>query len=115
MLACVPPAAVLAGIETARTGSTGFWVAAGHKFPDLGKEFVPPLNEGSFLLMPGTVFHASIGECLDVLQKQDMAMRAIPERDYLQRKMQNNEMHIPRGVRCVFTGRYENQVLAQKG
>ena len=47
----------------------------------LGKEFMPPLDEGSFLLMPTTMPHASIGEALDVLQKQDMALRAIPEID----------------------------------
>ena len=50
-----------------------------HKFPGLGKEFMPPLDEGSFLLMPTTMPHASIGEALDVLQKQDMAIRQIPE------------------------------------
>jgi len=49
------------------------------KFPGLGKEFMPPLDEGSFLYMPTTMPHASIGEALDVLQKQDMAIRAIPE------------------------------------
>ncbi|MBZ4660721.1 MAG: Acriflavin resistance protein, partial [Desulfacinum sp.] len=48
-------------------------------FPGLGKEFMPPLDEGSYLLMPTTMPHASIGEAMDVLQKQDMAIRAIPE------------------------------------
>jgi hypothetical protein len=46
-----------------------------------GKEFMPPLDEGSFLLMPTPMPHASIGETLDVLQKQDRAIRAIPEID----------------------------------
>ncbi len=50
-----------------------------HKFPGLGKEFMPPLDEGSYLYMPTTMPHASIGEALDVLQKQDMAFRNIPE------------------------------------
>ena len=50
-----------------------------HSFPGLGKEFMPPLDEGSFLFMPTTMPHASIGEALDVLQKQDMAFRDIPE------------------------------------
>jgi Cu(I)/Ag(I) efflux system membrane protein CusA/SilA len=50
-----------------------------HKFPGLGKEFMPPLDEGSYLYMPTTMPHASIGEALDVLQKQDMAFNAIPE------------------------------------
>jgi len=53
--------------------------AFAHAFPGLGKEFMPPLDEGSFLYMPTTMPHASIGEALDVLQKQDMGFRAIPE------------------------------------
>jgi len=47
----------------------------------LGKEFMPPLDEGSFLYMPTTMPHASIGEALDVLQKQDEAFQSIPEVD----------------------------------
>ena len=62
-----------------RVRSTAFWVNASHRFQGLKKEFMPPLDEGSFLLMPTTMPHASIGECLDVLAKQDMAIRAIPE------------------------------------
>ncbi len=50
-----------------------------HKFPGLGKEFMPPLDEGSFLFMPTTMTHASIGEALDILQKQDVALQSIPE------------------------------------
>ena len=65
--------------ETLR--SNRLWSAAAHGFPGLGKEFMPPLDEGSFLYMPTTMPHASIGECLDVLQKQDMALRSIPEID----------------------------------
>jgi Cu(I)/Ag(I) efflux system membrane protein CusA/SilA len=45
----------------------------------LGKEFMPDLDEGSYLLMPTTMPHASIGEVMDVLRKQDMAINAIPE------------------------------------
>lgn len=55
------------------------WYAGVHSFPGLGKEFMPPLDEGSFLYMPTTMPHASIGECLDVLQKQDIAFQSIPE------------------------------------
>ncbi len=49
------------------------------KFPGLGKEFMPPLDEGSFLYMPTLMPHASIGEALDVLKRQNMAIRSIPE------------------------------------
>ena len=45
----------------------------------LGREFMPPLDEGSFLYMPTTMPHASIGEAHDVLRKQDMALAALPE------------------------------------
>jgi len=49
------------------------------KFPGLGKEFMPTLDEGSYLYMPVTMPHASIGEALDILQRQDRAIEAIPE------------------------------------
>lgn len=50
-------------------------------FPGMGREFMPSLDEGSFLLMPTTMPHASIGEALEVLQFQDQAIAAIPEID----------------------------------
>ncbi|KAF1073281.1 Cation efflux system protein CusA [Halodesulfovibrio sp. MK-HDV] len=50
-----------------------------HTFPGLGKEFMPPLDEGSFLYMPTTMPHASIGEVQDILAKQDKAIQRIPE------------------------------------
>jgi len=50
-----------------------------HFFPGLGKEFMPPLDEGSFLYMPTTMPHASIGEALDILQKQNIRISQIPE------------------------------------
>jgi len=56
------------------------WHAARH-WQGFGKEFMPPLDEGSFLLMPTTMPHASIGEALDVLRTQDTAIRSIPEVD----------------------------------
>ncbi|MBN1816274.1 MAG: efflux RND transporter permease subunit [Sedimentisphaerales bacterium] len=47
----------------------------------MGKEFMPALDEGSFLYMPTTMPHASIGEALDVLAKLDKAIQSIPEVD----------------------------------
>ncbi len=47
----------------------------------LGKEFMPSLDEGSFLWMPTTMTHASIGEALDIMEKQDLAFQSIPEVD----------------------------------
>jgi Cu(I)/Ag(I) efflux system membrane protein CusA/SilA len=59
--------------------STAPYVAMNHAFPGLGKEFMPSLDEGSYLYMPTTMPHASIGEALDVLQLQDKAFSSIPE------------------------------------
>lgn len=53
--------------------------AVAHAFPGLGREFMPPLDEGSYLFMPTTMPHASIGEAYDVVQMQDMAIHGIPE------------------------------------
>jgi Cu(I)/Ag(I) efflux system membrane protein CusA/SilA len=50
-----------------------------HAFPGLGKEFMPPLDEGSFLYMPTTMPHASIGEAMEVLQYQDASLAMVPE------------------------------------
>lgn len=58
---------------------TWLWSKLSHAFPGLGKEFMPDLDEGSFLYMPTTMPHASIGEALDVIHKQDLAIRGIPE------------------------------------
>jgi len=45
----------------------------------LGKEFMPPLDEGSFLWMPTTMTHASIGEAVDILSTQDQLIESVPE------------------------------------
>lgn len=45
----------------------------------MGKEFMPNLDEGTFLYMPSTMPHASMGEALEILQIQDRAFSAIPE------------------------------------
>ncbi|MEL4454892.1 efflux RND transporter permease subunit [Lutimonas vermicola] len=44
-----------------------------------GKEFMPSLNEGSFLLMPTSMPHAGVEENKKVLQQLDMAVAGIPE------------------------------------
>ena len=55
------------------------WQRMASVFPGLGKEFMPPLDEGSYLFMPTTLPHASIGESMEVLQYQDTSIARIPE------------------------------------
>ncbi|MDC0267842.1 efflux RND transporter permease subunit [bacterium] len=54
-------------------------VTLAHAFPGLGREFMPTLDEGSFLYMPTTMPHASVGESMDAMRKQDMAISQIHE------------------------------------
>lgn len=54
-------------------------VAIAHTFPGMGKEFMPSLDEGSFLYMPTTMPHASIAEATDVLLTLDQAILGVPE------------------------------------
>ena len=44
-----------------------------------GKEFMPSLDEGSFLLMPTSLPHSGVAENKRVLQQLDMAVASLPE------------------------------------
>ena len=58
----------------------GFIIYSGFQvFKDTGQEFMPSLNEGSFLLMPTAMPHSGIAENLKNLKLLDMAVTAIPE------------------------------------
>ncbi|MDT8393254.1 MAG: efflux RND transporter permease subunit [Bacteroidales bacterium] len=48
-------------------------------FPGMGKEFMPALDEGSFLLMPTTMPHSGIEENIEVIRILDQRVNAIPE------------------------------------
>ncbi|HYR58809.1 MAG TPA: efflux RND transporter permease subunit, partial [Chthoniobacteraceae bacterium] len=48
-------------------------------YKKLGKEFMPPLNEGDILYMPTAVPGISINEATKILQIQDRMLRKIPE------------------------------------
>src|SRR4051812_9519054 len=54
-------------------------VATIYPYWQLGKEFMPPLNEGDILYMPTAVPGMAIGEATKILQIQDRMLRKIPE------------------------------------
>ena len=58
---------------------TSFWQKAETKFPGVGKEFMPSLDEGSFLLMPTTMPHSGVEENLEVIALLDKKLNSIPE------------------------------------
>ncbi|WP_339757899.1 efflux RND transporter permease subunit, partial [uncultured Winogradskyella sp.] len=55
------------------------WEKLDKNFPGLGKEFMPALNEGSFLLMPTTMPHSGITENMEVIASVDKHLMTIPE------------------------------------
>jgi Cu(I)/Ag(I) efflux system membrane protein CusA/SilA len=58
---------------------SGFWSSSDRKFPGLNREFMPKLDEGSFLVMPTTMPHAGMEEVIDAVRKMDMQVASIPE------------------------------------
>ncbi|MEX2368795.1 MAG: efflux RND transporter permease subunit, partial [Candidatus Paceibacterota bacterium] len=58
---------------------TSFWSATDERFPGLGQEFMPTLDEGSFLLMPTAMPHAGVEEALQITREMDMRISSIPE------------------------------------
>jgi copper/silver efflux system protein len=79
VFAFVPRAAEAVGMQRETITTSRPWGALYHAFPGLGREFLPRFDEGSFLWMPILSYHGSIGEALDVLKFQDMAMESVPE------------------------------------
>ena len=62
---------------------TKAWQAVQNTFPGIGKEFMPALDEGSFLLMPTTMPHSGIEENLEVIALLDRKVNAIPEVEHV--------------------------------
>ena len=69
--------AELAGWKSFR--QTSGWQSAVNAFPGTGKEFMPSLNEGSFLLMPTSMPHSGIEKNLEYIEMLDKRLSAIPE------------------------------------
>ena len=58
---------------------TAMWQKPEKLFPGTGKEFMPSLNEGSFLLMPTSMPHSGIQKNLEYIELLDKRLSAIPE------------------------------------
>lgn len=58
---------------------TSVWATLDEQFPGAGEEFMPPLNEGSFLLMPSTMPHSGVEENIETIRLLDKRISAIPE------------------------------------
>lgn len=60
---------------------TSFWQSASKKFPGIGQEFMPTLNEGSFLLMPTSMPYTGVEQNLELIGTLDKRISNIPEVD----------------------------------
>jgi Cu(I)/Ag(I) efflux system membrane protein CusA/SilA len=58
---------------------TSVWASLDETFPGAGEEFMPPLEEGSFLLMPSTMPHSGVEENIETIRLLDKRITAIPE------------------------------------
>jgi Cu(I)/Ag(I) efflux system membrane protein CusA/SilA len=54
-------------------------VAEGRILPGLGREFMPPLDEGSLLYMPSLLPQGSLSQAIEVNSRQDLAIASVPE------------------------------------
>ena len=59
--------------------NTKAYQAVASTFPGMGSEFMPTLNEGSFLLMPTSMPHSGMAQNREVLGQLDMMVSSIPE------------------------------------
>ena len=58
---------------------TAVWECFDHTFPGIGKEFMPALDEGSFLLMPTSMPHSGIEMNQEYVELLDKRLSTIPE------------------------------------
>ena len=73
----IPKVAEILGWKSFR--QTSAWQGAVKTFPGTGREFMPSLNEGSFLLMPSSMPHSGIEKNLDYIETLDKRLSTIPE------------------------------------
>lgn len=58
---------------------TKTWQSLDKTFPGIGQEFMPALDEGSFLLMPSSMPHTGIEQNIEYTRQLDMRVATIPE------------------------------------
>lgn len=70
---------------------TTAWAEMKRVFPGIGREFMPPLDEGSLLYMPSLLPSASLTQGQAVIAQQNRAIREVPEVDNVVGKVGRSE------------------------
>lgn len=86
-------------------------------YKNTGKEFMPSLNEGSFLLMPTSMPHAGVEENQRVLQQLDMAVASIPEIETVVGKAGRTESALDPAPLSMYENiiQYKSEYMVNKG
>ncbi len=91
--------------------TTAAWSRVHDSFPGIGREFMPPLDEGSLLFMPSLLPSASLSEAQEVMAKQNSAMAKVPEVESVVGKMGRAESALdPAPI-----GMFETIIILQAG
>ncbi|MGM5469671.1 efflux RND transporter permease subunit [Flavobacteriaceae bacterium LMO-SS05] len=95
---------------------TKAWTSISKSFPGIGSEFMPTLNEGSFLLMPTAMPHAGLEESKNTVQKLDMLIASIPEVDVAVGKLGRVESAIDPAPISMFENiiNYKSEFIASE-
>ncbi len=59
------------------------WQRLERTFPGIGREFMPPLDEGSFLYMPSLLPSTSLTQVQEVLAQQNLSLKSVPEVEHV--------------------------------
>jgi Cu(I)/Ag(I) efflux system membrane protein CusA/SilA len=63
-----------------RTAAAQVWLNT-HVAPGIGREFMPPLDEGTLMFMPVTSNAVALTQAVEIMKKQDAVLRSFPEVD----------------------------------
>ena len=74
-----PISSTLQAVGYKEVKQSSLWQKGMESFPGIGQEFMPALNEGSFLLMPTTMPHTGVEQNLDLIAALDKRITNIPE------------------------------------
>ncbi|NUN48709.1 MAG: efflux RND transporter permease subunit [Candidatus Brocadiae bacterium] len=65
--------------KTAESGAGLQVLREGRILPGIGREFMPPLDEGSILYMPSMLPQGSLSQAVEINSRQDLAIASVPE------------------------------------
>jgi len=95
---------------------TSAWSGLASAFPGIGKEFMPSLDEGSFLLMPTSMPHSGVEANVDFVRQLDLRVQSIPEVDMVVGKAGRTESALDPAPMSMFENiiRYKSEYVTDK-